>query len=40
LQEHWADVLQCRDARHPSGIAALGFAALGVVFGDIGTSPL
>jgi KUP system potassium uptake protein len=27
-------------ARHPSSIAALGFAALGVVFGDIGTSPL
>jgi KUP system potassium uptake protein len=32
--------MQERDARHPGGIAALGFAALGVVFGDIGTSPL
>src|SRR6202167_3597614 len=29
-----------RNARHHGGIAALGFAALGVVFGDIGTSPL
>src|SRR5580700_2498330 len=28
------------DASPPGGIAALGFAALGVVFGDIGTSPL
>jgi K+ transporter len=28
------------DARHHGSIAALGFAALGVVFGDIGTSPL
>jgi K+ transporter len=32
--------MQERDAKHPGGIAALGFAALGVVFGDIGTSPL
>jgi KUP system potassium uptake protein len=32
--------MQERDARHPGSIAALGFAALGVVFGDIGTSPL
>jgi KUP system potassium uptake protein len=32
--------MQERNARHPGGIAALGFAALGVVFGDIGTSPL
>jgi hypothetical protein len=32
--------MQERKARHPGGIAALGFAALGVVFGDIGTSPL
>jgi hypothetical protein len=32
--------MQERDARHPGGIATLGFAALGVVFGDIGTSPL
>jgi hypothetical protein len=31
--------MQERNARHPGGIAALGFAALGVVFGDIGTSP-
>jgi KUP system potassium uptake protein len=29
-----------RDASPPGGIAALGLAALGVVFGDIGTSPL
>jgi KUP system potassium uptake protein len=29
-----------RSARHPGSIAALGFASLGVVFGDIGTSPL
>jgi hypothetical protein len=29
-----------RNARHHGGIAALGLAALGVVFGDIGTSPL
>jgi K+ transporter len=29
-----------RDAMNRPGIAALGFAALGVVFGDIGTSPL
>ena len=28
------------DARHRGSIAALGFASLGVVFGDIGTSPL
>jgi K+ transporter len=33
-------MMQERNARHPGGIAALGFAALGVVFGDIGTSPL
>jgi KUP system potassium uptake protein len=33
-------MMQERDARHPGGIATLGFAALGVVFGDIGTSPL
>jgi KUP system potassium uptake protein len=32
--------MQERNPRHPGGIAALGFAALGVVFGDIGTSPL
>jgi KUP system potassium uptake protein len=32
--------MQERDARHPGSIATLGFAALGVVFGDIGTSPL
>ena len=32
--------MQERGARHPSSIAALGFASLGVVFGDIGTSPL
>ena len=32
--------MQERDAIPPGGIAALGFAALGVVFGDIGTSPL
>ena len=32
--------MQQRDARHSGGIAALGLAALGVVFGDIGTSPL
>src|SRR5271169_5570926 len=29
-----------RDAIDRTGVAALGFAALGVVFGDIGTSPL
>jgi KUP system potassium uptake protein len=29
-----------RSARHSGSIAALGFASLGVVFGDIGTSPL
>jgi K+ transporter len=29
-----------RSARQPGSIAALGFASLGVVFGDIGTSPL
>src|SRR5271170_6884004 len=29
-----------RDAINRKGVAALGFAALGVVFGDIGTSPL
>jgi K+ transporter len=29
-----------RSARHPGSIAVLGFASLGVVFGDIGTSPL
>jgi KUP system potassium uptake protein len=29
-----------RSARHPGSITALGFASLGVVFGDIGTSPL
>jgi KUP system potassium uptake protein len=29
-----------RDPRHRGGIAALSFTALGVVFGDIGTSPL
>jgi KUP system potassium uptake protein len=29
-----------RSARHPGSLAALGFASLGVVFGDIGTSPL
>jgi KUP system potassium uptake protein len=29
-----------RSARHPGSVAALGFASLGVVFGDIGTSPL
>jgi KUP system potassium uptake protein len=33
-------MMQERDARHPGSIAALGFASLGVVFGDIGTSPL
>jgi hypothetical protein len=33
-------LMQEGDARHPGGIVALGFAALGVVFGDIGTSPL
>jgi hypothetical protein len=33
-------MMQERNASHPGGIAALGFAALGVVFGDIGTSPL
>jgi KUP system potassium uptake protein len=33
-------MMQERNPRHPGGIAALGFAALGVVFGDIGTSPL
>jgi hypothetical protein len=32
--------MQEHDARRPGGIAAVGFAALGVVFGDIGTSPL
>jgi KUP system potassium uptake protein len=32
--------MQERDASPPGGIAALGLAALGVVFGDIGTSPL
>ena len=32
--------MQERRARHPGSIAALGFASLGVVFGDIGTSPL
>jgi KUP system potassium uptake protein len=32
--------MQERGARHPSSIAALGFAAFGVVFGDIRTSPL
>jgi KUP system potassium uptake protein len=32
--------MQERNPRHPGGIAALAFAALGVVFGDIGTSPL
>jgi KUP system potassium uptake protein len=32
--------MQERGARHPGSIAALGFASLGVVFGDIGTSPL
>jgi KUP system potassium uptake protein len=32
--------MQERHARHPGSIVALGFAALGVVFGDIGTSPL
>src|SRR5450631_1999076 len=32
--------MQERDARISGGIAALGLAALGVVFGDIGTSPL
>jgi K+ transporter len=32
--------MQERDAKHPGNIAVLGFAALGVVFGDIGTSPL
>jgi KUP system potassium uptake protein len=32
--------MQQRDAIPPGGIAALGLAALGVVFGDIGTSPL
>jgi KUP system potassium uptake protein len=29
-----------RSTRHPGSVAALGFASLGVVFGDIGTSPL
>jgi KUP system potassium uptake protein len=29
-----------RSARHPGSVAAHGFASLGVVFGDIGTSPL
>jgi K+ transporter len=29
-----------RDTINRTGVAALGFAALGVVFGDIGTSPL
>ena len=32
--------MQEHSARRPDGIAALGFGALGVVFGDIGTSPL
>jgi len=32
--------MQERNPRHPGGNAALGFAALCVVFGDIGTSPL
>ena len=32
--------MQVCNARRPGSIAALGFAALGVVFGDIGTSPL
>jgi MYXO-CTERM domain-containing protein len=32
--------MQERDASPPGGIAALGLAALGVVFSDIGTSPL
>jgi KUP system potassium uptake protein len=29
-----------RDLRHSGGLTALSFTALGVVFGDIGTSPL
>src|SRR5580692_8324473 len=29
-----------RRTRHPGSVAALGYASLGVVFGDIGTSPL
>jgi KUP system potassium uptake protein len=29
-----------RSARHSGSIAALAFASLGVVFADIGTSPL
>src|SRR6201996_6818814 len=33
-------MMQERDARHPGSIAALGFASSGIVFGDIGTSPL
>jgi hypothetical protein len=32
--------MQERNPRLSGGIAALGFAALGVVLGDIGTSPL
>ena len=32
--------MQVCNARRPGSIAALEFAALGVVFGDIGTSPL
>jgi KUP system potassium uptake protein len=32
--------MQERDARPRNGVATLSLAALGVVFGDIGTSPL
>ena len=32
--------MQVCNARRPGSIAALEFAALDVVFGDIGTSPL
>jgi KUP system potassium uptake protein len=32
--------MEDHSARHRGGITALGLAALGVVFGDIGPSPL
>src|ERR1700710_2025049 len=35
-----ATTLRSRDARRQIGMAALALGALGVVFGDIGTSPL
>ncbi len=35
-----ATTLRSRDARRQLGMAALALGALGVVFGDIGTSPL